>query len=359
LGGQRGRIISIDDRNQAILLIEEAIENGARQIKACEILEISEMTFKRWRDLPIGDQRLYAKKKEPANKLSKEERAEIIKLATSEKYKSTPPCQIVPALADEGCYIASESTFYRVLNENKLQKHRGKAKQPVKRAISTHKATGPNQVWMWDITWLPGPIKGLYYYLYLIIDLYSRKVVGWEIWEEESSAYASKLITKATYSESINTKMKPLVLHSDNGSPMKGSTMLATLYHLGIEPSRSRPRVSNDNPYAEAIFRTVKYTPRFPSNGFNNLKKSREWVKGFVEFYNYKHKHSGLNFITPFQRHVGLDKKIFTNRKEVYEKARVKHPERWTQQTRNWSLEREVWLNPEKTSDQVVKERIG
>ncbi|VDN46653.1 Integrase core domain protein (fragment) [Petrocella atlantisensis] len=141
---------------------------------------------------------------------------------------------------------------------------------------------------------------------------------------------------------------KPLVLHSDNGSPMKGATMLETLYNLGIVPSRSRPRVSNDNPYSESLFKTLKYRPNYQPRGFNSVNESRLWVRQFVNWYNNEHKHSGLCFISPNERHTGQDKAILEARTKVYQEAKSKHPERWPGAIRNWSIEDEVWLNPVK-----------
>ena len=203
------------------------------------------------------------------------------------------------------CYIASESTFYKVLKEAKQLTHRGWEQRKHKRPISTHKATRANQVWMWDITYLNGPIKGMHYYLYMFSDLYSRKIVGWEVWESEDAKHASELVKRIYRDEKIyirNMQKEPLVLHSDNGSPMKGTTMLETLYALGITPSKSRPRVSNDNPYAESLFKTLKYVPNFQPQGFATLTKARLWVKRFVEWYNNEHRHSGINYVTPSQR---------------------------------------------------------
>lgn len=353
MGGQRGRLISEPDRKRAIKLINVATSSGARLIKACEEIGISDRTYKRWTSetTPLEDQRPIVERPTPKNKLSVEERAEIIETINQPEYKSLPASQIVPMLADKDIYIASESTIYRVQNEEKMNNHRGQTKSPVKRTKSTHTATGPNQVWMWDITWLGGPAKGIYFYLYLILDLYSRKIVGWEVWSEESAEHASVLIKRSTLSEQVNTASNTLVLHSDNGSPMKGSTMLETLYTLGITPSRSRPRVSNDNPYAESIFRTCKYRPDYPTKGFIDINAAREWVLGFVHWYNYNHKHGGLNFISPNQRHTGQSDAIFKNRERVYQLAKEKHPERWAKSTRNWSLKNEVHLNPVKTTE--------
>ncbi len=332
--------------------------SGARLFKACKELGISKRTFNRWRspETSMEDQRPIVKRPTPKNKLNQHERKEIIEIVNQDKYKSLPPSQIVPSLADEGIYLGSESTFYRILKEEKMNKHRGHSKSPSKRVITTHSATSPNQVWMWDISWLNGAVKGMYYYLYLILDLYSRKIVAWEIWPEESAENASVLIKRCSLSEQIHMNSEPLVLHSDNGAPMKGSTMLHTLYSLGITPSRSRPRVSNDNPYAESIFRTCKYRPDYPMKGFKNIDKAREWVQTFVHWYNFNHKHSGLNFITPHQRHTGQSEDIFKRRTETYKAAQEKHPERWTKSIRDWSLETEVFLNPDKTDEQLQGE---
>lgn len=315
---------------------------------ACEELGISQRTLQRWRSQGVReDGRHHAKRQPPANKLSESEEQQIIKVVNQPEYKSLPPSQIVPRLADQGIYLASESTFYRVMHKHMQQHHRGRSAIPTSKPLTSHRATGPNQVWMWDITWLPGPAKGLFYYLYLILDLYSRKIVGWEIWEEESAEYASQLIRRAVLSEQCVVRKNPLVLHSDNGSPMKGSTLLETLYGLGITPSRSRPRVSNDNPYAESVFRTCKYRPEYPAKGFGDRDEARKWALHFVRWYNTEHRHSGLNFLTPNQRHQGLAKQIFNNRQRIYEAAKAKHPNRWSGNTRNWSLDEEVWLNPE------------
>ena len=203
-------------------------------------------------------------------------------------------------------------------------------------------------MWCWDVTWLPGPAKGIFFYLYLILDLYSRKIVGWEIHEGESSELASELVTKAYLREGIAGVH--LVLHSDNGSPMKGASLMETLYRLGIMSSYSRPRVSNDNAYAESIFRTCKYRPDYPYKGFATLGDARAWVLQFATWYNQEHKHSGLKFITPAQRHSGQTAEVMQQRQAVYEAAKAANPKRWSGRTRNWDLPEEVWLNPEKES---------
>lgn len=359
MGGRRGRLISASDRIRAILLIKEATQAGAHEEMACKEMGISLRTLQRWRSdtSPLEDQRPFAEHPVPRNKLTETETQEIISVVNQPAFQSLPPSQIVPILADKGIYLASESTFYRVLRNHNMQYHRGRSKKPSSKPISTHCATGPNQVWMWDITWLPGPAKGVYFYLYLILDLYSRKITAWEIWLEESAENASILVRRGVLSEQRIISVKPLVLHSDNGSPMKGSSLLETLYQLGITPSRSRPRVSNDNPYVESIFRKCKYRPNYPMAGFKDLTQVRTWVLAFVKLYNQEHRHSGLNFLTPHQRHSGMDKVIFENRRKLYEKAKAAHPERWSREIRNWTLDNEVWLNPERIQPEIIEEK--
>ncbi len=355
-------MISPLDRSKAVELIKEAVVNGASLDAACKEAGICSRTFNRWRRTAAEtqnfvDKRTICERPVPLNKLSEFEEYQILTVMNDSKYSSIPPSQVVPMLADEGVYIASESSFYRVLHKHGEQHHRGRSQEPAKHPITTHEAEGPNQVYVWDITYLNGPIKGLHYYLYLISDIFSRKVVAWEVWREESAEHASELITKAVIAENLTARTRPLVLHSDNGSPMKGATMLETLYALGITPSRSRPRVSNDNAYAESLFKTVKYRPNYQPKGFKTLSEAREWVHEFVKWYNNDHHHSGINFLTPAQRHsedFGLE--VLANRKAVYEEARLKNPCRWSKGTRNWSIADKVYLNPEKTEKAVTIE---
>jgi len=341
-------MISPSDRALAVELIQEANQNGARLVPACKELNLSVRTYERW--VSEGgikeDQRPIAPRPEPKNKLTKEEKEEILEVVKKEEFADLPPTQIVPKLADQNIYIASESSFYRVLREQNMQNHRGRSKKPERRLPESHQATAPNQVWTWDITWLKGPVKGMFYRLYLIIDLFSRKIVGWEIWETEEAKYAEELMKKTVVSEKIQGR--PLVLHSDNGSPMKAATFQVLLEKLGIQSSYSRPRVSNDNPYSEAMFRTLKYRPEYPFRGFKALDTAREWALKFVHWYNCVHLHSGINFVTPEQCHTGVYIDVLQKRKEVYELAKQRHPERWSGSTRDWSAHESVALNPMK-----------
>lgn len=285
----------------------------------------------------------------PKHKLSKDELQKIREVLNAPEYQDLPPSQIIPKLADKGIYIASESSFYRLMREEKLNAHRGRTKQPQKRVKTTHTATAPNQVWCWDITYLPGPAVGIFHYLYLVLDLYSRKIVAWEIHPCERSELAAKMIQKAHRNEKLHiNQTQPLILHSDNGSPMKGSSLQVKLAELDIKPSFSRPRVSNDNAFAESIFKTVKYRPNYPYNGFAVIEDAQEWVGSFADWYNEEHQHSGIKYVTPNQRHTGEDIKILKQRKEVYKAAKGANPARWSQDTRNWERPSKVQLNPDK-----------
>ena len=348
MGGKRGRLISASNRIRAVELINEAVLSGARKQMACNEIDITIRTFQRWTTsggLKI-DGRADAERAVPHNKLTAEERNQALELINNKEYKDLSPSQIVPLLSDKGEYICSESSLYRIMHDEKQQNHRTRSKKPERKPISTHVADGPNQVWCWDITWLPGPAKGVYFYLYLMLDIFSRKIVGWEIHEEESSDNASSLIKKIHLRENVGANT--LVLHSDNGSPMKGASLLETLHKLNVASSYSRPRVSNDNAYAESIFRTCKYRPDYPYKGFTDITEAREWVLKFANWYNYEHKHSGLKFISPIQRHEGKDEEIMRRRKQVYKAAKARHPERWSGNIRNWDLQDAVYLNPEK-----------
>jgi len=318
---------------------------GCRKAIASKTLGISLRTIQRWEKAPHVPDRRKGPKNRPPNKLSDKERLRIIEVVNSKEYGSLSPSQIVPKLADKNVYLCSESTIYRLLKEHSMLCHRGKARQktPYRRPASC-KATKPNQVWSWDITFLKTCIKGQFYYLYLFMDIYSRKIVGYGVYEEQTARNASAVAKKAYKREKINGKQ--IRLHSDNGTPMKGSTMLITLQKLGIIPSFNRPSVSNDNPYSESLFRTLKYCPQYPSKPFESIKDASQWVTSFVTWYNTVHLHSGIKFLTPESRHNGKDKTIVINRQKTYELARKQNPIRWANNVRNWVPHCEVLLNP-------------
>lgn len=344
----------LSERDQVIGLVSEAMTAGARQDRACAAISLSARTMQRWQSDVLrggsgsssrGDQRPL-RVQAPPNKLSALERQRLLAIANSVEFGHLPPSQIVPRLADRGQYVASESTFNRILKAEHQLRHRG-AERPGQprnkpRALST---SAPNELFSWDITYLPTSVNGRYFYLYLFMDVFSRKVVGWQVYETESSDLAGEVMRDLCKRENIAPDQ--VVLHSDNGSPMKGATMLATLQALGVMPSFSRPAVSNDNPFSESLFRTMKYRPTYPTRPFENLLAARQWVGSFVQWYNHEHRHSAIGFVTPDQRHSGLDSALLNQRVQVYEAAKARHPGRWSGATRNWQPVSVVHLNPE------------
>ncbi len=327
-------------------LIAEARAAGARLTPCCETIGIATRTVQRWlKHGPDGgeDQRR-GPKSPPPNKLSEQERCEVLELVNLPEFRDLPPSQLVPLLADMGIYVASESTIYRILKQERMDAHRGRMK-PAKRKRPREKvATGPNQVWCWDISFLRSPVRGSFFYLYLFLDVWSRKVVGWRVHDREDNELAAQAFVAICDQEGLDPE--GLVLHSDNGAAMKGATMVATLQKLGVERSLSRPRVSDDNPFIESSFRTMKYRPNFPDKPFESLEAAQQWVEGFVAWYNEEHRHSGISFVTPAQRHAGLHEGLLVHRERVYEAARSRNPERWTGGTRNWDPHLIVRLNP-------------
>lgn len=335
-------------------LLDEAMTAGARQRTASKILGLDPRTLQRWRAHGGGEDRRRGPNTEPKNKLSDEERSNFLKTANSPELRDLSAKQIVPTLASRAVYHGSESTLYRIFREEDQLKHRERSRPPVQR----HKpdalvATAPNQTWSWDITYLKSSIRGMFFYLYLVMDVWSRKIVGWEVYSEESSENSSKLLAETYRKERVTPGS--LVIHMDNGGPMKGATLLSTLQKLGVATSFSRPSVSNDNPYSESLFRTMKYRPTFPSRVFESVAEVKAWVAQFAQWYNTVHLHSAIRFVTPNDRHCGRDVEILKRRKVVYQAARARHPERWSGNIRNWNPIQEVILNP----DQAPIRQIG
>jgi transposase InsO family protein len=325
--------------------IDEAQAAGARLAPACRVVGLDPRTIQRWRTQQGGDDRRHGPKIEPQNKLTKSERQAVLDTANSAAYRDKSPKQIVPDLAGKGRYIASESTFYRVLREADQMAHRGRAKAPTSRPPAERRATGPLQVWSWDITYLRSPVAGGFFYLYVFVDVWSRKIVAHAVHDRECNELASSLLEQGLRQEGVTDV--ELVLHADNGAPMKGATFKATMERLGIIPSFSRPRVSDDNPYSEALFRTLKYRPEYPSRPFESLEAARAWVEAFVAWYNGEHLHSAIGYVTPSDRHAGRADAVLERRRAVYQAAKQAHPERWgSRPTRTWEAPQEVFLNP-------------
>ena len=336
---------ALPQRQALVAMIHAAQAGGARLQWACAEMGLSIRTFQRW---AVGedvraDGRPDAKRPPPSCKLSDAEQQAVLATCMEPRFADLPPTQIVPILADEGRFLASESTFYRVLHRQGAQHPRGRQRRRHSKAPARHVARRPKEIWCWDVTYLPSPVRGLYFYLYAVIDVFSRKLVAWEVHTSENGELAAELIERARWRERLAGK--PLVLHADNGAPQRSFTLRAKLQDLGIEPSYSRPGVSDDNAFIESWFRTLKYMPAYPSKGFADLDQARAWAMRFIDWYNGEHRHRGIGFVTPNQRHDGHSTAILARRREVYEAARRANPKRWRRHIRRWDEPDHVWLN--------------
>jgi putative transposase len=331
-------------RVTTLLLLDEAVAAGCRLSLACREIDLDPRTVQRWRKQGQGgEDRRKGPHSTPQQKLTEAERKAVVETANAPEFRDLSPKQIVPRLADRGHYIASESTFYRVLRAEGLMAHRSPSKPRTIRRPEELVATGPNEVWSWDITYLPTQVRGTFFYLYLFVDVWSRRIMKAVVLREETAENAARLLAEACAEHRVRPQI--LTLHSDNGSPMKGSTMLATMQALGVVPSFSRPSVSNDNPYSESLFRTLKYVPSYPRKPFESIDAAWAWVERFVDWYNCEHRHSGIGFVAPDERHRGHDVGVLLARRDVYAAARRRHPARWSRHPRNWNAPAIVSLN--------------
>lgn len=310
----------------------------------CNFLGISSRTIQRWNKFGLADRRAGSNRYIP-RKLTIQEENKIINISCSEEYRDNNPHEIVALLLEKGTYIASSSTFYRVLKRNHKMNHRSNAKPREKKSKPPQKiATGPNQVWCWDITWLKTDVRGIYHYAYVITDIYDRSIVGWEIHDREESDIAKELFKSLT----LEYNLKGVHLHSDNGAPMRGSSLLGFLNGLEVTNSFNRPRTSNDNAYIESFFRTLKYSPGYPGH-FKCIGDSRAWMADFIEWYNNHHLHSAIGYVTPNQKRTGKHNRIYKKRNNTLSKAKIKYPERWgSRKTKEWTVDNNVILNKDK-----------
>ena len=331
------------DRNQILKLVVEGTSSGLTQFDSCKEVGVEPRSVQRWRLLPVLEDGRKGPKTKPANRLSAVERAKILAIATSEEFINKSPHQIVPTLADRGEFVASESSFYRVMKAGEVLAHRGRSQPRVVARPKALQATKPNEIYSWDITYLLSSLRGQYFYLYMFLDIFSRKIVGWRVHEVQCADLSSKLLTEICDQQGVNKNQ--LTTHADNGGPMKGATMLVTMQKLGVMPSFSRPSVSDDNPFSESLFKTLKYCPQYPTKPFDSSEEATIWVESFVNWYNFEHLHSGIKFVTPSSRHAGQDAEILEKRNIVYKEARAKNPTRWSKETRNWKRISVVKLN--------------
>jgi transposase InsO family protein len=341
VGGKRGRLIPLKDKIEIMCLIQEAINHGASISEVCKTAEISRRTFERWKKSILKDKRKGSKKK-TAGKLQKEKKDEIVNICCNHEFKDSTPAVIYVTLLERGIYLASISTIYRVLRERNLIHHRTNRHAGTKQSRPPEvKASGPNQVWAGDITWLQTEIKGLFLYLYTIIDIWDKKIVGWQIHEEERREYSDVLFRRVLAEQGY-----PKVhLHSDNGNPMKGASLLAMLYELGCVNSYSRPRVSNDNAFIESFFGRMKTSIKYPSH-FKSRAHAQEWVANFLNWYNTERRHSGIQYFTPEQMRTGKYKELVRIRNATIMKAYKENPSRWRTKPKQWTEDFYVYLNP-------------
>jgi putative transposase len=280
----------------------------------------------------------------PARALSPAEQEQVRELLNSERFQDAAPREVYAELLDEQRYLCSISTMYRILAEHlEVRERRNQLRHPAYQKPELL-ATGPNQVWSWDITQLRGPSKGVYYYLYVIIDIYSRYVAGWMIAEVEAAKLAQQLIAETCTKQGVQRAQ--LTLHADNGSPMIAKTVISLLADLGVAKSHSRPHVSNDNPYSEAQFKTLKYRPDYPDR-FGSLADARQWARSFFAWYNEQHHHIGLGLLTPTVVHTGRADTVRQQRQAVLQQAYQTHPERFVRGLpQPAQLPEAVWINP-------------
>ena len=345
--GRRGQRYSFTLRAELISNLQIAIQSGARLNKAAAIAGITARTYQRWLSNPKGEDLRKGPNTKPSHALSVQDKEAVIQMVNRPEYRNLSPEQIVAKAATNGEYIASERTIRRVLKEANLASYRERAKAAQPAKPREFQAFQPLEILTWDITYLRSSVvRGQYFYLYLFIDIWSRRIVGYEVHEEQTAELASELLRDICLKENIETKT---VLHADNGGAMRGSTMLATMQDLGIIRSFSRPRVSDDNPYVESFFRHLKYAPHYPSRGFGSIEEARNWVTRFVTWYNSEHLHSAIAFVTPDARHSGEDFKQLEKRRETYAEAKNRNPRRWSGATRTWSRPEVVMLNPDRT----------
>lgn len=279
---------------------------------------------------------------EPSNKLTDLERRRILEVLNSDEFVDSAPLQVYARLLDEGTYLCSVSTMYRVLAENRQVKERRRLARHPAKACPELVATAPRQVYSWDITKLAGPVKGTYYDAYMMIDIYSRYIVGIHVHTHESGLLAKELMLQIFAVHGI-----PQVVHADRGTSMTSKTVAALLADLEVTRSHSRPRVSNDNPFSESLFKTLKYGPEFPER-FGSLWEARQFMSEFEQWYNHEHRHTGLGLHTPADVHFGLAAAKAADRRDVLAAARARHPHRFATTTapKILDLPDTVWINP-------------
>jgi len=315
---------------------------------ACAVLKVARSSVYRARQ----PQAKSAVRSQSARALSAAEREVVRQTLDSERFMDCAPREVHATLLDEGTYLCSPSTMYRVLAEHdEVRERRDQVRRPAYRAPELL-ATGPREVWSWDITQLRGAAKWQYFYLYVMLDIFSRYVVGWLLVEQQSGELAKLFIRETCDKHHIRPEQ--LTLHADRGGPMLAKPVTLLMADLGITESHSRPQVSNDNPFSEAQFKTMKYRPDYPDR-FGCLADARTWAQSFFAWYNNEHHHSGIGYMTPAAVHSGDAARVFARRQQVLQRAYAAHPERFVKGLPTPPpLPTEVWINPPKSANDAV-----
>jgi len=325
--------------------IDQLHEKGVSLNQACQALSFPRSTYYyRTHGYGTDEKEATTPRPSPPRALSAEERQEVRDLLESPRFVDQAPRQVYATLLDEGVYHCSTSTMYRILAEHDEVKERRNQRVHPTYTKPELMASGPNQLWSWDITKLRSPFKLAYFYLYVMLDVYSRYIVGWMIAPKETADLAGQLISHCCEQQMIPADQ--LTIHADNGAPMIAMTTGQLLQSLGVQKTHSRPHTPNDNPFSESQFKTMKYRHDFPKQ-FDSIEQAREWMRLFVHWYNHEHHHTGLSLFTPADVHFGQVDQILQQRNAVLTNAYEKHPERFVrglpQHTRPPS---QVWINP-------------
>lgn len=331
-------------------MLDERVEVWSPRVgrtMACVAFGVSERSNRHRRQAADGRQRPRPavdprqRRAHPA-RLTDDEKQAIIAVLCEERFCDLAPAQVYTTLLDEGTYLCSERQMYRVLTERGLVRERRRGHVHHNYTTPRLVASGPNQVWTWDITALRGPTKGVRYFLYTILDIFSRKTVGWALHESESEKHSRRLI-RETYKR-YGIDPSTLTIHADRGGPMIAGTVAELLNELGVAKSHSRPRVSNDNPYIEAHFKTLKYRPDYPAR-FDSISHARAWCRTFFTWYNEVHYHSGIGYLRPADLHDGTHNVIIERRQTTLDAAAAAHPERFTKHPRPANAPKQAWIN--------------
>jgi putative transposase len=318
-------------------------------VASCQALGVSRATlYRRRRPSPVQLQPAEERAARPRSHraLSDDERAQVLDTLDSERFADQAPVEVYAALMDEGSYLCSVRTMYRVLHAHgQVRERRNQLRHPAYDRPELL-ATGPNQLWSWDITKLKGPRKWSYFYLYVILDVFSRYSPGWMVAEQESDVLARRFIAETIAKQSLDSEqVRQLTLHADRGSSMKSKHVAQLLADLGVTKTHSRPHTSDDNPFSESQFKTLKYRPGFPAS-FGSIEDARTFCRTFFRWYNHEHHHHGIGLLTPVQVHYGTAQAVLAQRQQVMDAAFLAHPERFKKSPLVHQLPQQVWINP-------------